>query len=275
MWKRLRNKYRYSVLLLRELVRADFKVKYQDSALGYLWSVLQPLFLFTILYAVFAVGLRIGGDIENWPVAMLAGVVLWQFFADVTKSGLKTIVNNGGLLRKIKFPRYTIVISGTISSFVTLLINSVVVVVFAMINGVPVLSTMPLAILLVAEVFVFSLGVAFLLSAVYVKFRDIEYIWEILVRGLFYASAIIYPISVIVNLGQTGGIVAQALLMNPVAQAIQDVRHLAINPEIDSLWTISGGNIFLYMIPVVISLFAFIIGAWYFHKKAPSFAEDI
>ena len=275
MWKRFRSKYKYSLILLRELVRADFKVKYQDSALGYLWSVLQPLFLFGILYAVFAVGLRIGGDIEHWPVAMLAGVVLWQFFADVTKSGLKTIVNNGGLLRKIKLPRYIIVIAGTLSSFLTLLLNSLVVVVFAAASGVPVLATLPLVILLVAEVFLFSLGLAFLLSTIYVKFRDIEHIWDILVRGLFYASAIIYPISVIVNVGQYGGVIAQALLMNPVAQAIQDVRHIAINPEIASLWTISGENIVLYAIPVLLSISVFIFGAWHFHKKSPSFAEDV
>ena len=273
---KFKAKYRYSIILMREMVRTDFKVKYQDSILGYFWSVLRPLFLFGILYMVFSVGLRVGKGIDNWPVALLAGVVLWQFFTDVTKSGLKTIVSHGSLIRKIKFPRYTIVISGTLSSLITLFINLMIVAFFAIVNGVPFQISSLLIIPLILEVFLFSLGLAFFLSAVNVKFRDIGHIWEILIRGGFYASAIIFPVSVITAGGRDIHIFVGKLLLtiNPVAQAIQDFRHFAINPEIESLLTLSNSSVVLYIIPIVISILTFVFGAWYFKQKSPYFAEE-
>jgi ABC-2 type transport system permease protein len=274
MFQRLREKYHYAIILLRELVRTDFKLKYQDSALGYVWSVLKPLFLFAILYVVFAKLLGIGRGVEHWPVALLVGVVLWQFFTDVTNSGLKVVVGNSGLLRKIKFPRYIVVVSGTVSSLISLGINSVVIVVFAVLNGVSFSPALFLAIPLVIEVFLFSIGVAFFLGAVYVKFRDIQHIWEILVRGLFYGSAILYPVNML--LGKSGGLlIANVILANPVSQAIQDIRHMAISPDIESLWTINQGHVWLYLIPIVISLAVFALGTFYFKKRAPYFAEDV
>lgn len=95
------QKYHYSLILLRELVITEFKLRYQGSVLGYLWSLLRPLFLFAILYVVFVHFLRIGGDIPHWPVAMLIGIVLWNFFSEVTNNGVTSIVNRGDVIRKI------------------------------------------------------------------------------------------------------------------------------------------------------------------------------
>lgn len=227
----LRDRYNYSLIMLREMVRSDFKVKYQDSVLGYFWSVLRPLFLFGILYLVFTVGLRVGRDIDNWPVALLAGIVLWQFFIDVTKRGLTSVVRNGALLRKINFPRYIVIMSVTASALISLLINLGLVAVFAVISGVSLLPTLPVALLVIVQVFVFSLGLAFFMAALHVKFRDLEHIWDILLRGMFYTSAIIFPISLIVESGEYGLLAAKVLLMNPIAQAIQDFRYLAISDK--------------------------------------------
>lgn len=276
MWKRLHAKYRYSVILLRELVRTDFKIKYQDSALGYIWSVLKPLFIFVILYAVFIRVLRVGANIEHWPVALLTGIVLWQFFTDVTSGSLKSIVSNGSLLRKIKFPRYIIIVSHTVSALITLAINSVVIVLFAIINGVTVGWEILLVIPLLLQLFVFALGVAFFLSAVYVKFRDIQYIWDVISQGLFYGSAIIYPVSLIASIGGgVGDIITKIALANPIAQVIQDVRHLVISTGVPSLWTIGEGSLFLYIFPIGVSLGVFILGVWFFRRRSPYFAEDI
>lgn len=276
MWSKLRNKYRYSLILLKELVRTDFKVKYQDSILGYLWSVLKPLFVFSILYVVFIKVLRVGADIEHWAVALLVGIVLWQFFTDITNGTLKAIVGSGELLRKIKFPRYIIIISSAISSLITLAINFIVIVVFAAINQVPLTWGVLMIIPLVVQLFVFSLGVAFFLSSAYVKFRDVQYIWEVISQGLFYGSAIIFPVSLIANIGGSiGELLVKVALANPVAQVIQDARNLTINSEIPSLWTVSGGNMAAYLVPVGITLIIFIGGAIYFKKKSPHFAEDV
>ena len=275
MWKKLSSKYKYSLILLRELVRTEFKIKYQDSLLGYIWSVLKPLFMFAILYAVFVQVLKVGANIEHWPVALLAGVVMWQFFTDVTSGALKSIVTNGNLLRKIKFPRYIIVVSNTVSAFITLAINSIVVLAFALFSGVELTWGVLMIIPLLIQLFMFALGTALFLSAVYVKFRDVQYIWDILLQALFYGSAIIFPVSLIANVAVFGDTLVKIALSNPVSQVIQDVRHFAISPEVPSLWTIGQGNLWLYGIPIFITITMFIVGIVYFKKRSPYFAEDV
>jgi len=234
------------------------------------------LFMFAILYVVFVKILRVGKGIEHWPIALLTGVVLWQFFTDVTGGTLKSIVNNGGLIRKIKFPRYIIVVANTFSALITLAINSVVIVIFAIINHVDLTWNVLLILPFVLELFMFALGVAFFLSATFVKFRDIQYIWDILSQALFYASAIIFPISLIENIGHgVGSVLVYVALANPAAQIIQDVRHLAISSDVPSLWTVGHGNIWLYVVPLLITVITFAAGAWYFKRKSPYFAEDV
>src|SRR5690606_32270095 len=112
------SKYRYSLVLLRELVITEFKLRYQGSVLGYLWSLLKPLFLFTILYFVFFHFLRIGEGVPNWPVSMLLGIVLWTFFSEITTNGLSSVVSRGDVIRKINFPKYVIVFASSISALI-------------------------------------------------------------------------------------------------------------------------------------------------------------
>lgn len=266
------EKYRYSLILLKELVITEFKLRYQGSALGYLWSLLRPLFLFAILYIVFVYFLRIGGDIPHWPVAMLLGIVLWNFFSEVTNNGVTSIVNRGDVIRKINFPKYVIVIAGTISAFINLLLNLVVITVFMIVNQVELTWLSLMTPFFIAEIFVFALGLSFMLSALFVRIRDINYIWEIIMQGLFYASAVIYPISFVIEKSEKA---AQLLLLNPVAQAIQDARHTLINQQdTPTLFTLSG-NIWIALLPVSIVIITFVIGALYFKKKSPNFAENV
>jgi ABC-2 type transport system permease protein len=127
---KLRQRYRYSVILLKQLVKTDFKLRYQGSVLGYAWSLLRPLFLFIILYIVFGVFLKAKGDIPHYPVYLLLGIVLWNYFAEVTSGGVTAIVGRGDLLRKINFPKYVIILAGSFSAFINLLINFGVIGVF-------------------------------------------------------------------------------------------------------------------------------------------------
>lgn len=265
------DKYHYSLILLRQLVITEFKLRYQGSVLGYLWSLLRPLFLFLILYIVFVDFLKIGGDIPHWPVAMLLGIVLWNFFSEVTNNGITSIVNRGDVIRKINFPKYVIVVAGTISAFINLLLNMVVIAVFMIINQVDISWTMLLSPLLVIELFVFALGLSFFLSAVFVKLRDINYIWEIVMQGLFYASAVIYPIAMVIEKSEWA---AKLILLNPVAQAIQDMRYTLISHETPTLVSLTGGWVWM-IIPMGIVIATLVIGALYFKKKSPTFAEDI
>ena len=272
MKSQLKQKYRYSAILLKELVITEFKLRYQGSVLGYLWSLLRPLFLFIILYFVFVFFLKIGNDVPHWPVALLMGIVLWNFFSEVTNNGLTSIVNRGDVIRKINFPKYVILLASSISAFINLLLNLVVIAVFMAINGVDLTWYALLAPLFILEVFAFALGLAFILSTVFVRLRDMNYIWEILMQALFYASAIIYPINLVIDKSET---IAQFILLNPVAQAVQDVRHTLISAQNPTLLTLTHGNIWLAAVPIVLVVIVVIFGAWLFKRRSSSFAEEV
>ena len=121
-------------ILLKELVKTDFKLRYQGSVLGYLWAVLRPMMLFAILYIVFAKILKMGGDIPHYPVYLLAGTVLWSFFSECTSQGIQAIVARGDLLRKISFPKWILVVSATVTALINFLINLGVVIIFAIVS---------------------------------------------------------------------------------------------------------------------------------------------
>lgn len=271
MNSKLYKKYRYSLILLRELVITDFKLRYQNSVLGYVWALLRPLFLFAIIYTFIVVVLGIGKGIDHWGVALLLGIVMWSFFQEVVKQGLKSIVSNGGIIRKINFPKYIIVVATSLSAVINLCINLIVVVVFAVINQVEFSWTVLLVPLFIVEIYIFGLGLAFLFSAINVKFRDIDYIWEVATQALFYGSAIMFPLNRVVDVSHQA---AMLLSMSPITQAIQDARHFGITQAVDAPHTVTQ-NIFILLAPFVITVITLVFGAWYFHKRSPYFAEEV
>lgn len=249
----------------------EFKLRYQGSVLGYLWSLLKPIFLFTILYFVFVYFLKVGSDIPNWPVAMLLGIVLWTFFAEVTNNGLGSIVARGDMIRKINFPKYVILLSSSISAFINLLLNFIIIVVFMAISGIGLSWSSLLIFWYILILFAFGIGLAFFLSAVYVKLRDMNYIWEIIMQAMFYGSAVVYPIAIV--LGQHAK-VGQLILLSPVVDAIQGARHFLIDTANPTIYSITG-NFWYSCIPVAIVVVTAVFGAWYFKRKSPYFAENI
>lgn len=257
-------------ILLRELVVTDFKLRYQGSILGFLWSVLKPIFLFAILYIVFEKFLRLGRDIEHFPVYLLLGIVLWTFFLEATVLGLNSIISRGDLIRKINFPKYIIVISGTISSLINLFFNLAVVMVFMLINGVDFNWSGLLIIPLLVELYALSLAIAFFLAALNVKLRDIGYLWDIFLQGAFYATPVIYPLQMVFNQWPEA---ARLLMINPVAQIIQDARYVMITPQTLTIWNlISDWRVYIPFIIIAILLAA---GTYYFRKNSKYFAEEI
>lgn len=258
-------------ILLRELVITDFKLRYQGSVLGYLWSLLKPLLLFAILYVVFVRFLKFGGDVEHFPVYLLLGVVMWSFFTEATSQGMSAIVSRGDLIRKINFPKYIIVVSGTLSALINLVLNLIVVSVFLWINGVQLNASILLFPLNILELYVFALAIAFLLAALYVRYRDISHIWEVFLQGAFYATPILYPISMVIS---QSDFAAKLLLLNPVAQIIQDARFNIVTHQ-----TITADklieNWFIALIPYVIVLVFIVFSSWYFKKNQAYFAENV
>lgn len=269
---KLSERYRYSLILLRQLVITEFKLRYQGSFLGYLWSLLRPLFLFVILYFVFVHFLRIGGDIPHWPVAMLLGIVLWNFFSEVTNNSLTSIVDRGDVIRKINFPKYVIILAGSFSAFINLLLNLLVIAVFMIFSGVELSWASLLSPVYILEIFVFALGLAFILSTVFVKLRDMNYIWEVIMQALFYASAVIYPLSYVI---EKSPLAAQVMLIfNPVAQAIQDTRHTLISDQNPTIFSLTN-DWFLAIVPIIMVILVIVFGARLFKRRAPYFAEEV
>jgi ABC-2 type transport system permease protein len=124
--------------LVRELAAADFKLKYQGSVFGYFWSLMKPLAIFGVLYLVFTVFVRIPSDIKDYPVYLLLGIVLWNYFAESTSNGMRSIVDKSDLIRKVYFPRIVILLGSSISALITLLLNLLVIVTFMIFARIPV-----------------------------------------------------------------------------------------------------------------------------------------
>ena len=257
-------------ILLKELTKTDFKLRYQGSVLGYLWALLRPLMMFAILYVVFSKLLRIGNDIPHYPVYLLCGTTLWSFFTECTSQGIQAIIARGELLRKISFPKYIVVVSSQLTALINLGINLIVVVIFALINGVAPSWSWFLVIPVILELYLLSLGIAFLLGAINVKYRDITSIWDVIVQALFYAVPIIYPISMVAS---TSTLAAKIILLNPIAQCIQDVRYNLITTETVTTWNFVQNP--TVIIPILIVLVFLIAGALTFRYKSKFFAEEV
>lgn len=271
MLDNLYKKYRYSLILLRELVITEFKLRYQGSVLGYLWSLLKPLFMFVILYVVFVYFFKIGDGIPHWPVALLFGIVLWNFFSEITSNGINAIVSRGDIIRKINFPKYVIILASSISALINLILNFIIIVIFMLINGVEFQWSSLGVFIYVFELLIFGVGLAFIFSTLFVKFRDINYIWEIVSQALFYGSIVMYPVELVIDKSLA---LAHLLLINPIAQSIQGARHSLISDVYPTLNTLTD-NIWIQLVPFVIVVATFVLGTWYFKRRSPYFAEEI
>ena len=265
--------YKGNHVLLRELTKTDFKLRYQGSALGYLWALLRPLMMFAILYIVFAKLLKFGGDIPHYPVYLLVGTTFWSFFTECTSQGIQAIVNRGDLIRKVCFPKYIVVVSSTLTAVINVLINLIVIAVFALIDGITPTWTWFLVPVLLFELHCFSLGIAFLLGAINVKYRDITSIWDVCIQALFYAVPIIYPIAMVATSSVAA---AKVILLNPIAQVIQDLRYCIVTKETITTWSFVGEEHFIWkFVPIILVIFMLSLGSWYFRKKSKKFAEEI
>lgn len=255
--------------LLAELVRTDFKLRYQGSVLGYAWSLLRPLLLFVILYLVFVKFLKLGTEVPHFPVYLLLGIVIWNFFNEMTMQSLGSIVGRGDLIRKIRIPRWIIVISSSISALINLLLNLVVVCVFLFINHVDLLKTTLWLPLILLEVYIFALGISLFLSAAFVKYRDVGYIWEVVLQAGFYLTPILYPLARITNLT-----FQKIIMINPMAQTIQGARYAAVTHQTRTIQQVFEGGWYQFL-PYLITAAVLVGGLLYFKSQAKYFAENI
>ena len=253
--------------ILGEMVRTDFKVRYQSSILGYLWSLLKPLSIFAIMYIVFTYIIPLGKGVEHYSVYLLMGIVMWNFFTEATMIGASSVVARGDLIRKIRIPRFLIVVSSSFSALINLILSLIVVFIFALLSGIAPSLDWLLIIPLIIELFILALGVSFLLSALYVKFRDITYIWEICIQAGFYATPIVYPLMSIPTQYQ------KFFFINPMTQIIQDARYLAVTKTSATVW--STVHSWRVVVPFLVVAIVVAVGGLYFKSRSKYFAEDI
>ncbi|MGH7722917.1 MAG: ABC transporter permease [Candidatus Dormibacteria bacterium] len=255
--------------LTRELAVTAFKLKYTGSVLGYAWSLVKPLLIFGMTYLVFAVFLLKGrtSRSENFPVELLLGVVVWTFFADATVSSVSAIAGNGHMIRKAYFPRWIPVIASTLSATMTLAVNMSLM--FAV--GIPLgwfqtgWHTLLLPLLFV-ELYFLVVGIALLLSALFVFYRDLGHVWEISLQLLFYGSAIVFPFTLIPARFRT------LLAFNPMAQIVEDMRRAVVTTAIPWSGQILGG---WTVVPFLAVLAVFGLGFYVFRRLTPRFGEAI
>jgi len=255
--------------IFKELVKADFKMKYQGSVLGYLWSLLKPLLMFLVLYLVFAVIFKFGRDIPNFPIYLLLGIVLWSFFSETTQNGLQAVVAREDLIKKIKIPAWIIIISTSAASIISLGFNLLVVFAFAVFTGMDLLFTSIQLPIFIVEIYILALGLSLLLSALYVRYKDISYVWEVVIQAGFYGTPILYPITLI-----TDPNILKIVILNPVAASIQGAREAFVTTETTTIGEIYGSK-WAFLIPLTMSILILILGTMYFRKRSKSFAEDL
>lgn len=257
-------------ILLREMVKTDFKLRYQGSFIGHLWSILKPMMLFTIMYLVFIRFLRIDDGTPHTAIGVLFAMVTWNFFAEATNMGMLSIVSRGDLLRKLNFSKEIIVISSVASAGINYSINLLVVFAFALINGISLSLNFLILIPLFLELVLLASGIAFILSSLFVRYRDIGPIWEVVMQAGMYGTPIIYSITYILQKGQNS--VAKVLMLNPLAQIVQDIRHFIVYDGNIRGWDLIN-NKALAAFPYILPIFIFMIGLVIFKKNAKYFAE--
>jgi ABC-2 type transport system permease protein len=249
------------------LARSEIKLRYAGSALGFFWSVAKPLALFGILYFAFHYVLRFGDNVDSYPQQLLLAIVLWTFFAETTVASTVVLVSRADMIRKIAFPRIVLPLSVAGTAMLAMVFNLLAVLVICLVGGVPPTLNWLWLPLLILQLIVFTMGVSLLLAALFVRFRDVGQIWDLASQMLFYATPIIYPISLV------PASLHALVLSSPLAQIVQDARRVVIDPTTGT--GIEGLTLAQQCIPYVITVAVFALGFYVFQRAADRVAEFV
>jgi ABC-2 type transport system permease protein len=269
-WQTLRETLGYHRRVLRVIVSVEFKLKYSDSVLGYVWSIARPLAYFSVIWVLLG-GIFGGGvQIPNYPLYLLLGIVIFTYFVDAVGLQMASIVSGGGLLRKIYFPRLIIPLSATGTATMTFAVNTLAVVVFIAASRLTPEATWLLIPPLLLELYLFMLGFGLFLAMAYTRFRDVGQLWDLGAQLLFFALPVMYSISFLSTPYQ------KVVMLNPVAQVMQDIRRIILGPELDpqtiaAVWGFREAR----AIPAAIAVGTFVVGLLLFQKDSKNFAERV
>jgi len=249
--------------LIWMLAKTDFKLRYQGSFLGYIWALLKPLLTFAILNFVFtSIFANRAQGMKHYSLQLLVGILMFNFFSEGTSAGMQSLVGKSQLVTKIYIPRWTIIMASTLNAAMIYVMNLVVVVVFFAWNRfMPTLPAILLFLLFSVLIYAIVLAFALLTAPLFVRFRDLSMIWEVLLQILFYATPVFY------SLQQMPAWVQQLLLINPMAFIIHFSKEALINAHFADPW--KSAVFFL-----TVATF-FVLGIFSYDKLAPRVAEEM
>lgn len=245
--------------LLGELIARDIKIKYRRSVLGVLWTLLNPLCMMIVLSVVFSNIFKF--DIENFPLYILSGQLIFNFFSDATTSSMSSIVSSASLIKKVYVPKYLFVLSHIFSSFINLMASFTALLLVMMatrteLHWMTLLAPVPLVLLVF-----FSLGAGLVLAAVTVKFRDIMHLYSVFITALMYLTPVIYPMSMLPD-WLTGFV-----MLNPITNIVLMFRNVMLNNTFFG-WK----SLFVAVVETGIML---AIGFWVFYKNQDNFILNL
>ncbi len=250
------------------LAVANFRLRYLQSALGYVWALLRPLMFFAVLLLVFTQVGRFDEGVTHYPLYLLTTIMLWTFFAEATGNSVGAFVRHGALLRKVPVPSLALPMSIVLTALFNLAMNLVAVFLVLLISGVaprPGWLELPLIVLPIA---ILASGSALLVSTLYVRLRDIDDIWQIVRQALFYGSPVFYVAA------QYPDSVEQVFTASPIAAAFTEARHALIDPSAPSAAEALGGPLWL-AVPLGFAVGVAAVAAWLFAHQSARVAESL
>lgn len=248
--------------LLKTNVKKEIRGKYKGSALGVLWSFINPLLTVLVYAIVFPYIMRVQQD--HYLIFLIAAIIPWTFFTTVIQQGILSIRVNAGIIKKVYFPREILPISVAISGLINFLISCLIVLVFVIFDGIGLSwHLLYLPVIAIIQTF-FSLGLVLMLSAINIYVKDIEYIVNFIIQMVFYGTPVLYPLSLFANAPR---FLVKLVELNPMTQLILAYRDIFMYHNIPSLW----GMLYVSIISLIVIVLGFII----FRKLERGFAEEL
>lgn len=249
--------------LIWMLAKTDFKLRYHGSVLGYFWALLKPLLTFAILNFIFSsVFNPRSNGIDTYSLQLLVSLMMFYFFAEGTSSGMSSLLSKAQLVTKIYVPRWTIIFASTINATLIFLMNLLVIAFFFAIKGfMPSIGAIVMFLLFSIFIYIIILSFALIVAPLYVKFRDLAMIWDVLLMIIMYASPIIYPLATLPEKYH------QLILLNPLAFTVHFTKESLINNHF------ATPAQYIIFISIVLGLFGLSILSY--RKFSSRVAEDI
>ena len=257
--------------LLWTVSKTELRTRYQGAVLGMVWSVLEPLLIFGVMYAVFSSVLRFGGEVPHYPAYLLMSIMLYRaIFSSSTSRALTSVVAREGLVRKTQFPRIIIPLSVVLTAMLLFAGDVAVLLVFFFINGVEPMWTWLLFPVIVLAFLAITIGMSLLLSSLYVHFRDTMQFWSVITLILFYGSPIIFPVELV-----PGSLRDALFYANPFVPLLEQARIWMIDPSAPAITDVAPGPLSGLLIPGLVYVAGCTVGLWYFIRRAPKVAEEL